>query len=117
MRFSRLTRTAGTHGVRPPFHMDSNKEIRHMAEASFILTTFYTSWKAYQEHIKESLAPLSAEQLTLRAAPGLRSVGENAAHIIGCRAGWFTDFLREDGGAEGKEMAAWGIPGAPGQTA
>jgi len=88
-----------------------------MAEENFIVTTFYTSWKAYQEHIKESLAPLSAEQLTLRAAPGLRSVGENAAHIIGCRAGWYTDFLGEDGGAEVKEMANWDIPEAPARTA
>ena len=60
-----------------------------MAEDNFTLTTFYTSWKAYQDHIKGALAPLTAEQLELRAAPHLRSIGENALHIIGCRAGWF----------------------------
>ena len=87
-----------------------------MAEENFTLTTFYGSWKEYQDHIRGAVAPLTAEQLALRAAPGLRSVGENAAHIIGCRAGWFTHVLGEDGGAEVKEMANWDVPGAPACT-
>jgi uncharacterized damage-inducible protein DinB len=78
-----------------------------MADENFTLTTFYDSWKTYQQHIKDSLAPLTAEQLTLRAAPHLRSIGENAAHIIGCRAGWFTHVLGEDCGPEVKAIANW----------
>src|SRR5947207_4356018 len=78
-----------------------------MAEDNFTLTTFYTSWKEYQDHIKGALAPLTAEQLELRAAPHLRSIGENALHIIGCRAGWFTDFLGEAGGEAMKVYAGW----------
>ncbi len=78
-----------------------------MAEDNFTLTTFYTSWKAYQDHIKGALAPLTAEQLELRTAPHLRSIGENALHLIGCRAYWFTDFLGEDGGEEMKVYAGW----------
>jgi len=66
----------------------------------FTLTTFYTSWRAYQVHIKESLAPLTASQLELRAAPHLRSIGENALHIVGCRAYWFSDFLGEEAGQQ-----------------
>jgi len=88
-----------------------------MAEDDVTLTTFYTQWKAYQEHIKESIAPLTAEQLALRAAPNLRSIGENAAHIVGCRAGWFTHVLGEDGGAEVKAIASWDEPGAPARSA
>lgn len=88
-----------------------------MADADFTLTTFYSSWKNYQDHIKESLAPLTAEQLALRAAPGLRSVGENALHIVGCRIFWFTEFLGEDGGEDVKAYASWNeaalSPGAP----
>ncbi len=87
------------------------------AEENFTLTTFYTSWKAYQDHLKAALAPLTAEQLALRAAPSLRSIGENAAHIVGCRAGWFTEFLGEDGGADVKATARWDEPGAPARTA
>jgi uncharacterized damage-inducible protein DinB len=88
-----------------------------MAEENFTLTTFYTSWKEYQERLKAALAPLTAEQLALRAAPGLRSVGENAAHIIGCRAGWFTQFLGEDADADVKACALWDEPDAPDRTA
>jgi uncharacterized damage-inducible protein DinB len=88
-----------------------------MADQDFTLTTFYTAWKAYQGQIKASIAPLTAEQLALRAAPGLRSVGENVAHIIGCRAGWFSGFLGEDGGADVKATESWDEPGAPPRTA
>jgi hypothetical protein len=47
-----------------------------MADDNFTRTTFYTSWKAYQDHLTQALAPLTTEQLALRAAPGLRSIGE-----------------------------------------
>ncbi len=87
-----------------------------MAEENFTLATFYESWKAYQDHIKSALAPLTPGQLELRAAPGLRSIGENAAHIIGCRAGWFTHFLHEDAGAEVEATASWDEQGSPART-
>ena len=86
-----------------------------MAEQSFMLTTIYENWKTYQEHISTSIAPLTAEQLTLRAAPGLRSIGENATHIVGCRSGWFTYVLKEDGGEEFKATTTWDQP--PARTA
>ncbi len=75
-----------------------------MAEDNFTLTTFYTAWKAYQDRLAAALAPLSAEQLALRAGPGLRSVGENAAHIIGCRVGWFTETMGEAASADVTEV-------------
>ena len=78
-----------------------------MAEDNFTLTTFYASWKEYQDHIMNSLAPLTAEQLALRASPDLRSVGENAKHIIGCRIGWFTYTLGEDAGADADLFKSW----------
>ncbi len=78
-----------------------------MAEDNFTLMTFYSSWKEYQDHIKGAIAPLIPEQLELHVAPHLRSIGENALHIIGCRAFWFADFLGEDGGEEMKVYTAW----------
>lgn len=87
-----------------------------MAEENFTLTTFYTSWKEYQDRLKAALAPLTSEQLALRAAPSLRSVGENAAHIIGCRVGWFTATLGEDASAD-VTTVAWDEPGGPAQSA
>jgi uncharacterized damage-inducible protein DinB len=71
-----------------------------MVEETFTLTTFYTSWKEYQEHIRGAIAPLTASQLELRAVPHLRSIGETVLHLVDCRIGWFSDFLREDGGEE-----------------
>jgi len=91
-----------------------------MPEESFTLTTIFESWKQYQEHIASAIAPLTAEQLTLRAAPGLRSIGGLASHIVGCRAGWFTYTLGEGEGtptgAEIKAMAEWDEPNAHERT-
>jgi uncharacterized damage-inducible protein DinB len=78
-----------------------------MAEDTFTLTTFYTSWKTYQDHLKAALVSLTDGQLDLRVAPKLRSIGENVLHIIGCRMFWFTEFLGEDGGAELQAYAKW----------
>jgi len=78
-----------------------------MADDTFTLTTFSTSWKAYQDRLTTALAPLTAGQLALRAAPGVRSIGENALHIVGCRLYWFTDFLGEDGGERMRAYARW----------
>ena len=58
-----------------------------MAEEDFTLTTFYASWKDYQDRLKAALAPLTTDQLSLRPAPGLRSIGETTVHILGCRIG------------------------------
>ncbi len=87
-----------------------------MAEDDFTLTTFYTSWQAYQDRLQAAVAPLTAEQLALRAAPGLRSIGENVAHIIGCRVGWFTETLGEDASADVAEVR-WDEPGGPALSA
>ena len=88
-----------------------------MADDNATLTTFYTAWKTYQDQIKETIAPLTAEQLALRAAPRLRSIGENAAHIIGCRAGWFTFVLGENADEEVKATTDWDQPEAPARSA
>ena len=78
-----------------------------MADDTFLLTVFTGSWKDYQDHLTATLAPLTAAQLALRAAPGLRSISENALHLVGCRMFWFTDFLGEDGGAQLQPYAQW----------
>jgi uncharacterized damage-inducible protein DinB len=104
-------------GLHPPLGILLSEEIVDMADEGFTLTTFYHLWHEYQGHIREAVAPLTAEQLELRAAPDLRSVGENAAHIIGCRAGWFTHFLGEEASAEVKATTSWDELGAPTRTA
>jgi uncharacterized damage-inducible protein DinB len=73
-------------------------------------------WHAYQAMLVEALAPLSPEQLALRAAPGLRSIEELARHIIGVRAGWFHNILGEGDDAFGA-YHEWDQPDAPARTA
>jgi uncharacterized damage-inducible protein DinB len=87
-----------------------------MAEDNVALTTFYESWKRYQDHLQEAIAPLTADQLALRAAPHLRSIGELARHIIGVRAGWFHNILGE-GDDEFGAYHGWDQPDAPERTA
>ncbi|GCE07244.1 DinB family protein [Dictyobacter aurantiacus] len=78
-----------------------------MSEDNFTLTAFYSSWKEYQDHIKEALASISAEQLALRPAPHLRSIGETIMHIVACRAYWFAAFMDDVDGNEMKMYADW----------
>jgi uncharacterized damage-inducible protein DinB len=74
---------------------------------NFTLATFITSWKEYQDHLAAALTQLTDKQLALRAASELRSVGENALHIVGCRMFWFTEALGEDGGEKLQPYARW----------
>ncbi len=62
-----------------------------MSEQQQSVAPFYKGWEVYQGHLVKALAPLTAEQLALRAAPGLRSIGETALHIVGGRSYWFTN--------------------------
>lgn len=66
-----------------------------MTEHAFSVASFYKGWDGYQHHLAHALAPLSSEQLALRAAPHLRSVGLIARHIIGARARWLSNVLKE----------------------
>jgi uncharacterized damage-inducible protein DinB len=60
------------------------------------VSTIFAGWHAYQESLIKALQPLQSEQLALRAAPGLRTVGEIARHMIGARARWFGDWVGDD---------------------
>jgi uncharacterized damage-inducible protein DinB len=83
-------------------------------DATALLTMFSHEWQSYQNAVSDALAPLAPEQLALRAAPNLRSIGEIACHIIGSRAGWFSWVL--DAGAENfKAYEQWHKP-APGSA-
>lgn len=77
-----------------------------MAESKVSLAWCYRGWDGYQAHLAEAVAPLSSEQLALRAAPHLRSVGEQVAHMIATRARWLSLDLRE-GGAELAALNGW----------
>lgn len=77
-----------------------------MSERQSTLSVFYKGWNDYQTLLIKALAPLSPEQLAVRAAPHLRSIGDIATHIIGARARWFHNLMGE-GGQEFAALGAW----------
>lgn len=79
-----------------------------MAEAEHYLplASVYKGWESYQQHLVTAIAALSPEQLTLRASPHLRSLGEQVAHIIAVRARWLFIDLHE-GGTLLKPFTGW----------
>lgn len=87
-----------------------------MSEEQTGLLPFYKGWGVYQELLVKAVTPLSAAQLSLRAAPHLRSIGENVAHIIATRAGWFHGLLHE-GNESLDALETWDEEGGPMRSA
>ncbi|HEY0070226.1 MAG TPA: DinB family protein [Chloroflexia bacterium] len=73
---------------------------------------FYDGWKEYMDTVTAALVPLTDEQLSLRAAPTERSVGEMAQHVVAARVHWFHGFMGE-GGEEIAHYSTWDEPDAP----
>jgi len=87
-----------------------------MTENLTTLTPLYKGWDVYQQQLTKAIAPLSHEQLALRAAPELRSIGMIAAHIIGARARWFHRLMGE-GSADIHLLGNWDRSEAPARSA
>lgn len=77
-----------------------------MTNQHLLATTFYDGWHAYQNVLIQAIAPLTDEQLLVRAAPDLRTAGQIATHIVSVRAGWFFYDLKE-GGETFEEIDGW----------
>ena len=80
-----------------------------MNEQRSSLRTRYSGWDAYQTSLVQAVTPLSAEQLSWRPAPHLRSAGALAQHIAEGRISWFHQFMGE-GDAELTRLIADGHP-------
>jgi hypothetical protein len=59
---------------------------QYMSENRALVPAIFDGWRAYQDALIKSLAPLDGDQLALRAASNLRPVSAIAAHMIGARA-------------------------------
>jgi uncharacterized damage-inducible protein DinB len=86
-----------------------------MLEQHVNLLSFYKGWDVYQGLLIKALVPLSSDQLALRVAPHLRSVGENVAHIISGRVSNFL-FMGE-AGAGMAPLEKWDEEGASPRSA
>jgi uncharacterized damage-inducible protein DinB len=87
-----------------------------MRHVELTLAPFYQGWDAYQAALVEAVAPLSEQQLALRAAPSLRPMWLLAAHIIGSRVSSFQDSMGE-GEPALAPLESWDADGAPPRTA
>lgn len=77
-----------------------------MTDNPTVVAPYYQGWEMYQQHLLDVVTPLTAEQLDLRTAPHLRSVGMIATHIVQARAGWLTYVLKV-GGDVLEPIGAW----------
>jgi uncharacterized damage-inducible protein DinB len=87
-----------------------------MGDTTLTLRPFYTGWETYQGMLTQALAPLTAEQLALRAAPSLWPIRTLAAHVVAARVYWFHRVLGE-GDPAIAPMQAWDDDGMPQRSA
>jgi uncharacterized damage-inducible protein DinB len=87
-----------------------------MPEQQGVLDAFYEGWKTYQQQVIAALAPLSNEQLALRAAPNLRSINMIVTHMVAVRVRWFMRASSEVH-PQLAPLAGWDAPDAPSRTA
>ncbi len=75
----------------------------------------YKGWDRHHHFLSEVVRPLSAEQLALRAAPQLRSIGELVAYMIAVRARCLY-YVLEEGESILGPLVAWDRASAPVRT-
>ncbi len=71
------------------------------------LEVIYENWRGYNKRLQECIAPLTNDQLLLKPAPNMRSLGQIVKHIISVRAGWFSGTL-QDADPLMSEYMQWG---------
>ena len=74
-----------------------------MTEQQLSLLPFYAGWGRYQRRLVAAIAPLTVEQLALRATPRHWTIGMYATHIVANRAWWFHARM----GAGGDELTPY----------
>ncbi len=60
-----------------------------MTDQQLSLLPFYAGWGRYQQRLVAAIAPLTVEQLALRATPRHWTIGMYMTHIVANRAWWF----------------------------
>ncbi len=79
------------------------------------LDVIYENWRLHQEKLRESIAPLTVEQIELQPAPRMWPLGQIVQHIISVRAGWFSGTLQEEDPAMTAYME-WGQQESPARS-
>jgi len=87
-----------------------------MADQLLLPAPLLEGWATYQENLIQAIAPLTPDDLALRAAPQLRSIHQLLTHSIGARARWFHVVLGAQD-AETDAMQEWDARNAPPRSA
>jgi uncharacterized damage-inducible protein DinB len=108
----------GLHHVKyqRSYQEKANEENKPMLETFANVAPYYEGWETYQDKLITAIAPLTAEQLTLRAAPHLRSISENMLHIIAVRVRWFHGLMSE-GDDDIAALMVWDRKESPARSA
>jgi uncharacterized damage-inducible protein DinB len=77
-------------------HTGSREDEQMQQHTGSTLDVIYQSWQGYHEKLRNSIAPLTNEQLSLQPAARMWPVGQLVQHIISVRAGWFSGTLQEN---------------------
>jgi uncharacterized damage-inducible protein DinB len=85
-----------------------------MTRSSVAAARVLEIWQYMQDELVRVIAPLSDEQMNTRIAPGLRTVGEQAEHIVRGRALWVHKVL---GDPSLEPMMNWDEPDDPPRSA
>ncbi|MDQ3705986.1 MAG: DinB family protein [Chloroflexota bacterium] len=85
-----------------------------MTKSSIAAARTLEIWQHMQDELVRVIAPLSDEQLNARIAPDLRTVGEQAEHIVRGRALWIHKVL---GDPSLEPMMNWDEPDDPPRSA
>ena len=80
--------------------------------AQSTLDVIYENWQGYQGKLRNCIAPLTNEQLSLQPAAGMWPLGQIVQHIISVRAGWFSGTLQDHNEAM-NEYTLWGQRDSP----
>ena len=80
------------------------------------LDVIYKNWGNYQEKLRNCIAPLTNEQLSLQPAPHMWPIAQLVQHIISVRAGWFSGTLQDDDKVMSEYMD-WGQRESPERSA
>ena len=80
------------------------------------IAKYYKGWETYHAHIVRVVTPLTAEQLILKPAEHMWSVGTLAAHIVAARVYWFHVVMGE-GPADIEPLRRWDESGVADRTA
>jgi uncharacterized damage-inducible protein DinB len=60
------------------------------------LEVIYENWRGYHEKLRNCIAPLTNEQLSLQPAARMWPLGQIVQHIISVRAGWFSGSMQDE---------------------